>query len=114
MDRSFIACLMTLALPVIGAAPPAAPNVPTVADTANYQHLVDASRAVVAIKVKALPNARSNQTLGAERVGSGVLFGKQGRVLTIGYLFLEADQVEITTSQGRVVPAREIYTCRST
>lgn len=105
MDRSLIACLLIAALPALGAAPAAAPSAPAPENPATYQHLVDASRAVVGIKVKALPNARSNQTLGSERTGSGVLFGKQGLVLTIGYLILEADQVEITTSQGRTVPA---------
>ena len=105
MKRSWIACLLTAALPVFGAAPVAAPNPPPAEDPGAYQHLIDASRAVVAIKVKALPNARSNQNLGAERSGSGVLFGPQGLVVTIGYLILEADQVEITTSKGRTVPA---------
>ena len=105
MDRSLIACLLIAAMPALGAAPAAAPSAPAPENPATYQHLVDASRAVVGIKVKALPNARSNQTLGSERTGSGVLFGKQGLVLTIGYLILEADQVEITTSQGRTVPA---------
>ena len=72
---------------------------------ASYQHLVDATNAVVGVKVKAIANARSNETLGAERVGSGVLIGKDGLVLTIGYLILEADQVEVTDSDGATVPA---------
>jgi S1-C subfamily serine protease len=88
----------------IAAAPPAAPAT-TTPDPVGYQHLVDASRAVVGVKVKALANARSNATLGQERTGSGVLFGPQNLVLTIGYLILEADNVEITTTGGRTVPA---------
>ena len=52
------------------AAPPAAPAA-TTPDTAGYQHLVDASRAVVTVKVKALANARSNA---ASNLGS--TFGK--------------------------------------
>lgn len=87
------------------AAAPAAAPAATNPDTAGYQHLVDASRAVVGVKVKALANARSNATLGPERTGSGVLFGPQNLVLTIGYLILEADSVEISTSRGRTVPA---------
>ena len=85
------------------AAPTAAPA-PAKEDAAAYQHLVDAANAVVGIKVKALGNARSSKNLGAERSGSGVLLG-DGHVLTIGYLILEADQVEVTTSKGRTVPA---------
>ncbi len=72
---------------------------------AGYQALVDAANAVVGVKVKALSNARSNETLGAERIGSGVLIGKDGLVLTIGYLIMEADQVEVCDSDGATVPA---------
>ena len=72
---------------------------------AGYQALVDAANAVVGVKVKALANARSNETLGAERDGSGVLIGNDGLVLTIGYLIMEADQVEVTDSDGTTVPA---------
>ena len=62
-------------------------------EDASYQQLVEAANAVVGVNVKALPNARSNASLGQERTGSGVLIGKDGLVLTIGYLILEADQV---------------------
>jgi len=72
---------------------------------AGYQALIDAANAVVGVKVKAIANARSNETLGAERVGSGVLIGRDGLVLTIGYLITEADQVEVTDSDGTTVPA---------
>ena len=74
------------------------------ADT-GYQRLVDAANAVVGVEVKAIANARSNATLGDERTGSGVVIGKDGLVLTIGYLILEADTIEITDSDGQKVPA---------
>jgi serine protease Do len=74
-------------------------------EDAGYQALVDAANAVVGVKVKAIANARSNETLGAEREGSGVLIGDDGLVLTIGYLIMEADQVEVTDSDGATVPA---------
>jgi serine protease Do len=104
MKRSCIACLLVAALPALGAAPAEAPPQAAV-DASAYQHLTEATHAVVGIKVKALANARSNLTLGQERTGSGVLIAPQGLVLTIGYLILEADQVEITTSGGRTIPA---------
>src|SRR5689334_14277451 len=104
MKRSWLALLLLVALPALGAAPTAAPT-PGTPDASAYQHLVDAAHSVVAIKVRALPNARSSATLGAERLGSGVLFSPQGLVLTIGYLVLEADEVQITTSKGRTVPS---------
>ena len=71
----------------------------------GYQALVNAANAVVGVKVKALPNARSNETLGDERTGSGIVIRDDGLVLTIGYLIMEADQVEITDSSGTKLPA---------
>jgi serine protease Do len=78
------------------------------AEDAAYRKLIDAANAVVGVKVKALPNARSNDTLGAERTGSGVVIAADGLVLTIGYLILEADQVEVTDSDGTTIPAAVI------
>lgn len=75
------------------------------AGDAGYQRLIEAANAVVGVKVKALANARSNESLGQERTGSGVLIGEDGLVLTIGYLILEADQVELVDSDGRRMPA---------
>src|SRR3954470_14180817 len=74
----------------------------------GYEKLVLAANAVVGVKVKALPNARSNAALGEERTGSGVVIGKDGLVLTIGYLIVEADQVAITDTDGSEVPASVI------
>ena len=80
---------------------------PAKVDEARYQKLIDATHAVVGVKVKALGDARSNATLGQERAGSGVLIGREGQglVLTISYLVLEADQVEVTDYKGQTVPA---------
>ncbi len=75
---------------------------------ASYQRLVDAAKAVVGVQVRALPDAYSNESLGQVRKGSGVLIDKDGLVLTIGYLILEADQVEVTDSDGQTVPARVV------
>jgi len=104
--RTLAACAALAALPgaagiIRSAAAPAEPRV----NEAQYEQLVDATNAVVGLKVKAIPNARSNETLGAERVCSGVLIGKDGLILTIGYLILEADQVEVTDSDGQTMPA---------
>ena len=74
-------------------------------DDPGYRALAAAANAVVGVKVKALPNARSNETLGAERSGSGILIRDDGLILTIGYLIMEADQVEVTDSFGTTVPA---------
>lgn len=60
---------------------------------------------VVRIKVSAVSNARSARTLGREREGSGVLLAQSGLVLTIGYLILEADTIELADNAGRIVSA---------
>ena len=61
--------------------------------------------AVVKVKMRAVPGARSNATLGRERDGSGVIIDDQGHVLTIGYIVNEADSIEITTDDGKTLPA---------
>ena len=95
---------LTLALPAFAAVPATSPAAPPKDEEAKYQYLRDAANAVVGIKVKALANARSAATLGAERFGSGAVI-QDGLVLTIGYLILEADQVEVLTTKGVSVPA---------
>jgi serine protease Do len=103
MLRALAAASLALAMPVLGAVSSAAPSPRE--DASAYQHLIDAANAVVAVKVRAIPGARSVRTLGAERTGSGVVIAPSGLVLTIGYLILEADQVEVATSRGRTVVA---------
>ena len=70
----------------------------------SYQALVSAANAVVGVKVKALKNARSNDTLGEERDGSGIVIRDDGLILTIGYLIMEADEVQVVVN-GVTVPA---------
>jgi len=60
--------------------------------------------AVVRVKAKILPNARSSATLGPQREGSGVLV-RDGYVATIGYLVIESEAIEVTGADGRSVPA---------
>ena len=67
--------------------------------------LTQANAAVVGVKVTAVDGARSAQTLGTQRSGSGVVIGADGLVLTIGYLMLEAQQIEIITPDGKALPA---------
>jgi S1-C subfamily serine protease len=60
---------------------------------------------VVAVHATVPPDARTADSLGTEREGSGVVIGPDGLVLTIGYLILEAITAEITLPDRRVVPA---------
>lgn len=64
-----------------------------------------ASSAMVGLRVTATEDARSNATLGPERVGSGVVIAPGGLVLTIGYLILEAQDLSLITSEGKTLPA---------
>ena len=64
--------------------------------------------AIVKVSVQAVPDARSASTLGSEREGSGVVIGDRGLILTIGYLIVEADDVNVTDSRGRTFTARVI------
>ena len=92
------ATLRILALLLAVAAVPAAAQEPRKDEAAELLS------AVVQVKSKILPNARSLATLGPQRQGSGVLV-REGYVLTIGYLVIEAEAIEVTGADGKVVPA---------
>ncbi len=64
--------------------------------------------AIVTVQARALPGARSAATLGTAREGTGVVIGKAGLVLTIGYLIVEADDVKIIDDEGHTHPARVV------
>jgi S1-C subfamily serine protease len=66
----------------------------------------EASDAVVKLSIKAMPEARTADTLGAEREGTGVVIDqKRGLILTIGYLILEAQSILVMTRGSRIYPA---------
>ena len=94
----------------LGSAALAATQAPQVAAPteleAQSRALERASQAVVGVQVLALEDARSNATLGRVRQGSGVVIGPDELVLTIGYLVLEAGQVQLILDDERSVPAR--------
>src|SRR5688572_7755960 len=60
--------------------------------------------AVVAVSAKIQQNARSAETLGLQRRGTGAVV-REGYVLTIGYLVIEAESVQVTGADGRTLPA---------
>jgi S1-C subfamily serine protease len=63
---------------------------------------------VVKLRSRAVAGARSVPTLGRDREGSGVVIDAGGLVITIGYLILEAETVELSTVDGNVFPARVV------
>ncbi len=102
--------LLKLVLPIaLAAILPAQAATAPAASAADSQSIMSAltkaNAAVVGVKVTAVDGARSAQTLGLNRSGSGVVIGADGLVLTIGYLILEAQQIEIITQEGKALPA---------
>lgn len=75
---------------------------------ARTQALARAHAAVVGVQVTAVDDARSAETLGLQRRGTGVVIDADGLVLTIGYLILEADRVDLVFEGGRKLPARVV------
>lgn len=97
---------LPLSLPLAFFSPPsvAATAAPLTAQ-ATLNALNKASAAVVGVQVTAAEGARSAETLGLRRSGSGVVISADGLVLTIGYLMLEAQQIEIVTQDNKTLPA---------
>ena len=116
--RNGIATIATIAalawLPAQAADRPAGddrPKSPAATNNASPAQTLDAEKlfgAIVKVSTRSIPGARSADTLGEEREGTGVVIGENGLVLTIGYLIVEADDVKITDSKGRTLPARVV------
>ena len=88
-------------LPVAGQA--GAPSPPP--DPRPQPALTVDALSVVKVRSRAVADARSADTLGAEREGTGVVIDAKGLVLTIGYLILEAETLELSTADGRTFAA---------
>ncbi|MDP3759095.1 MAG: S1C family serine protease [Ramlibacter sp.] len=97
---------LILVLGACGIALAATPPQPSA--QAMIEALTRANDAVVGVQVTAAEGARSAETLGRRREGSGVVIGPDGLVLTIGYLMLEADSIQIVTQDERSLPARAV------
>ncbi|MBP6504020.1 MAG: serine protease [Rhodoferax sp.] len=74
----------------------------------QLEQLTRAHAAVVGIRVTVADGASSAESLGRQRAGSGVLIDKDGLILTIGYLMLEAQEIQIVTQDMRTVPAQAV------
>ena len=73
---------------------------------AAAQNVEDLLAAVVRIKTFVPGDARTADTLGRERIGSGIIIDQNGLVLTIGYLMVEAQGAEVTLQGGRTIAAQ--------
>ena len=101
-----IVAFACVAIPVAMAAE-SAPDPSPPAARMPQEFTVDAL-SVVKVRSKAVANARTTRTLGAQREGTGVVIDSDGLVLTIGYLVIEAETIELSTADGRAFPATVI------
>jgi serine protease Do len=92
------AWLLAAAVPVGAAEAPRAGREPLTVDAFS----------VVKVVVKAVADARSRNSLGGQREGTGIVIDSSGLILTIGYLVQEADSVIVSAADGRSVPASVI------
>ncbi len=67
--------------------------------------LDEALGAIVALTSRVPDDAHTAEALGTERAGNAVVIGADNLLLTIGYLVIEASEIWLTTSTGRVVGA---------
>ncbi len=65
----------------------------------------DLLSAVVGLESTVPAEARTAAALGTKRQGSGVVIDDAGLVLTIGYLILEAESVELSVAESRRISA---------
>jgi S1-C subfamily serine protease len=65
-------------------------------------------RSIVTVRSSIPDDAFTAATLGTHREGSGVVIRDNGLVLTIGYLITEAEEIWLTSHDGRVVPAHAL------
>ena len=75
-------------------------------ESQESDELVEATlKAVIGLRSIVPDTARTANSLGTERQGNGIVIGDDGLVLTIGYLIMEASDVQVTDSEGDYVPA---------
>jgi serine protease Do len=96
-----------------GAQESGTPTPPPAAGQGKPELTVD-SLSVVKVRSRAVANARSSRSLGPQREGTGVVIGSDGLVLTIGYLIVEAETVELSTADGKAFPATVVAYDNST
>jgi S1-C subfamily serine protease len=66
----------------------------------SEQGIESVSDSIVRIQATIPEEANTAQSLGTTRVGNGVVIDEWGHVLTIGYLIIEAEHIEVTGFDG--------------
>jgi len=104
--RRRIALLLSL-VPILAAGVPVASWMPRPASAQEAQapDVAAMIQSVVGVRAIIPSNARSAESLGTERQGSGIVIDSGGLIVTTGYLVMEASSVEVRTADGKVYPA---------
>ena len=66
------------------------------------------AESVVKVGIRVPETARTAESLGAEREGTGIVLSADGLILTIGYLIIEAASILVVTHDNRVFPAQVV------
>jgi S1-C subfamily serine protease len=69
---------------------------------------------VLVLESRISQDASSARSLGTHRLGNAIVIGAEGLMLTIGYLITEADEVTVSTDDGRQIPAHVLGTDQAT
>jgi S1-C subfamily serine protease len=61
--------------------------------------------AIVGVRAQVPEDARTAESLGTQRMGSGIVIDGNGLIVTIGYLILEASHVQVMVAGDKIVEA---------
>ncbi len=108
MRLVLLALLVALSVPQGLWAVPKGPGATFIPPTTSSvpPHVQRVQPAVVGIKVRVPLDRPSVRTLGPERWGSGVIFDPAGYAVTVSYVLLDAEIIQVSLRDGRVVPAK--------
>lgn len=73
---------------------------------AQTKDKVNPLASVVTVTSAVPANARTARVLGTQRTGNGIVIADDGLILTIGYLILEASEINVINSDNQPVPAK--------
>lgn len=102
--------LAALAFPPTSAAAPTTPGPKLNLQQPSGQpaHVERVQPAVVGIAVRVPLDRPSALTLGPVRWGSGVIFDPAGYVLTVSYIVMDAQIIQVVLRDGRTVPGKPV------
>ena len=66
---------------------------------------VDPTESMVTVRATIPADARTAGALGTHREGNGIIIDSRGLVLTIGYVIMEAQHLELEVKSGKIIPA---------